>query len=276
MKAIEEKFKDLDVKNEGALIAYITCGDPTPQHTLMIADVLVKNGVDMLELGIPFSDPIADGPTIQRATFRALKSGTKPITVLNIAGEISSKHPNTPIIILTYYNIIYRMGLERFFTLAEENNVSGLIVPDLPIEEAMPCRIVAEKHKVDLILLAAPSTSDERLKKILEYTSGFLYLVSIFGVTGARRNLQKMSISFLRRVSAISNGRVRLAVGFGISKPSHVRTLIANGADGVIVGSRLIELIEKNIHMEDRMLLELGSYVRKLKKSTVKSLLDRT
>lgn len=269
MMRIKDKFRELEKRGEGALIAYVTCGDPTFKHSLKIIDAVVEGGVDMLEIGIPFSDPIADGPTIQRAIVRALISGTKPTDALKIAGEASAKY-SLPVIILSYYNIIYRSGLEVFFNLAAESGVSGLIVPDLPIEEAPEYKIMAKKHNVDTIFLAAPSTSNERLKKIIEFSSGFLYLVSVHGVTGARKNLHKESIAFIRRASSISGGKIPLVVGFGISKPSHVKTIMANGADGVIVGSALINVIEKNLGNEEKMLVELKKYVRKLKNATLK------
>ncbi|MEM2341087.1 MAG: tryptophan synthase subunit alpha [Candidatus Bathyarchaeia archaeon] len=270
MRLIEAKFKSLKQRGEGALIGYITCGDPTPNHTIAIAEALIEGGIDMLELGIPFSDHIADGPVIQRAVSRALRAGTKPIMVLEMARRISAMHPDLPIIILTYYNVIFRMELENFFSLARESNVSGVVVPDMTMEESLEYRAIASKYDVDTIFLAAPSTSNERLKKIIECSSGFLYLVSVFGVTGVRERLRGESINFIRRVSMISNGRIPIAVGFGISKPSHVKTVIANGADGAIVGSRIIRIIEENINDEERMLLELKSFVRKMKKSTIK------
>ncbi|MEM2028614.1 MAG: tryptophan synthase subunit alpha, partial [Candidatus Bathyarchaeia archaeon] len=270
MRAIEEKFRDLGKRGEGALIGYITCGDPTLNHTLKMADALIDGGVDMLELGIPFSDPIADGPIIQRATMRALKAGVRPLAVLETAKKVSAAHPNTPIIILTYYNVVFRMGLENFFNLARENCVSGIVVPDLPVEEASEYKAVADKYDVDTIFLAAPSTSNERLRKIMEFSSGFIYLVSVFGVTGPRERLRKESVDFVRRVSSISNGRIPIAVGFGISKPSHVRSVIANGADGAIVGSKIIKIMEENIGDEEKTLSKLRKFIRKLKKSAVK------
>lgn len=266
MRAIEAKFRALKRRGEGALIAYVTCGDPSLNHTPRIVDALFEGGVDMLELGIPFSDPIADGPTIQRASVRALKSGVRPVDVLETAGKIHGKYGyRLPIIILTYYNIIYRIGVEKFFNLAAEKGVSGVIVPDLPVEEASEYKAAAENHDVDTIFLASPSTSDERLEKIIRYSSGFLYLVSVYGVTGARTRLRRESIMFIRRASSISNGRIPLAVGFGISKPSHVREALANGADGVIVGSMLINIIEQNLNDKNQMLTKLKSYTQKLK-----------
>ncbi|MCX8171255.1 MAG: tryptophan synthase subunit alpha [Candidatus Bathyarchaeota archaeon] len=270
MRLIERKFESLKRRGEGALIGYITCGDPTSNHTLAIAEALIDGGVDMLELGIPFSDPIADGPVIQRAAVRALRAGIRPAMVLENARRISVAHPDLPIIILTYYNVIFRMGLENFFSFANESNVSGVIVPDMTIEESLDYRAVASKYDIDTIFLAAPSTSDERLKKIVECSSGFLYLVSVFGVTGVRERLREESINFIRRAATISDGRIPVAVGFGVSKPSHIKGIITNGADGAIVGSKIVKIIEENIDDEKRMLLNLKKYVRRLKKATEK------
>ena len=272
MMSIEEKFRILNDRGEGALIGYITCGDPTIKHTLSIAKALIDGGIDMLEIGIPFSDPIADGPVIQRAVVRALRSGTRPSMAFDLAKKIRIDHPQVPVIILTYYNVIFRMGIERFFRLASENYVSGVIVPDMTIEESLEYREIADKYNVDRIFLAAPTTSNERLKKIMECSSGFVYLVSVFGVTGIRDRFSEESIRFIRRASLISGGKTRIAVGFGISRPSHVREVIANGADGAIVGSRLIKIIEDNIDDEERILRDLKNYVRRLKKATVKGI----
>ncbi|MCD6465331.1 tryptophan synthase subunit alpha [Candidatus Bathyarchaeota archaeon] len=267
MRKIERKFMELENRNERALIGYVTCGDPTADYTPRIADALINGGVDMLELGIPFSDPIADGPIIQRATLRALRSGMKPREALKLAGRIAERH-EVPIIILTYYNIVYRMGLEKFFKLARENEVSGTVIPDLPVEEASEYKVIADKYDVDTIFLAAPSTSNERLRRIMKYSSGFLYLVSVFGVTGVREKLREESIKFIKRASSIAEGKIRLAVGFGISKPEHVRNAISAGVDGVIVGSRFVKVIEENLNNENRMLIELRKTARKLKDAT--------
>lgn len=191
--------------------------------------------------------------------------------VLEIARKISITHPDLPIIILTYCNIIFRMGLEKFFSLAKESNVSGVIVPDMTIEESSEYRAIASKYDIDTIFLAAPLTSNERIKKIIECSSGFLYLVSVFGVTGVRERLREKSINLIRRVLTISNGRIPIAVGFGISKPSHIKNIIAQGADEAIVGSKIIKIIEESINNQKEMLLNLKKYVRRLKKATLKT-----
>jgi tryptophan synthase alpha chain len=267
MSGIAEVFQKLKAQGDGALIGYVTAGDPEPEFTPKIAEALVKGGVDILELGVPFSDPIADGPTIQAASVRALQAGTTPKMVLGMAGEIKRKC-GVPVVILTYYNIVFRMGLERFFRLAKSFGVDGVVVPDLPVEEAEAYREAAGSCGVDTIFLAAPSTSNERLRKIVECTSGFLYVVSHFGVTGAREALADSTVRLVKRVLPFTTGRVPLAVGFGVSKPEHVKRIIGAGADGVIVGSAFVNIVRKHQSDIGRMLGELEALARTLKNAT--------
>jgi tryptophan synthase alpha chain len=267
MNRIFRKFSTLKERGEGALIAYLTAGDPTLQHTPKIVQAIIRGGADIIELGIPFSDPIADGPIIQSAMTRALKSGTTPIAVLKMVKQIREEN-DIPIVILTYYNPIFRMGLKRFFETAKLCGVDGVIVPDLPIEEASEYKEVAESNKIDTIFLATPSTTDDRLKMIIEYTTGFLYLVSVHGVTGVREKIQNTTIGLVKRALTIASGRIPIAVGFGVSKPEHIRILLENGADGAIVGSGFVKIVEENMHNEERMLQEIENYAMKLKEAT--------
>jgi tryptophan synthase alpha chain len=267
MSDIAKVFQELKAKGDGALIGYVTAGDPKPEFTPKIAEALVKGGVDILELGIPFSDPIADGPTIQAASVRALQAGTTPKMVLGMAGEIKRKH-SVPVVILTYYNPVFRMGLENFFRLARNFGVDGVVVPDLPVEEAEAYREAARSCGVDTIFLAAPSTSNERLRKIVRCTSGFLYVVSHFGVTGAREALEDSTVQLVKRILPFTSGQVPLAVGFGVSKPEHAKRIIQSGADGVIVGSAFVNIIHKHQRDVGRMLEELEVTARKLKNAT--------
>jgi tryptophan synthase alpha chain len=264
MSDIAEVFQKLKAQGDGALIGYVTSGDPKPELTPKIAEALIKGGVDILELGIPFSDPIADGPTIQAASVRALQSGTTPQMVLGIAGEIKKKH-NVPVVILTYFNPVFRMGLERFFRLAKSFGVDGVVVPDLSVEEAEAYREVAGRWGMDTIFLAAPSTSDERLRKIVSCTSGFLYVVSHFGVTGAREALEDSTVQLIRRFLPYTAGKIPMAVGFGISKVEHVKSIIEAGADGVIVGSAFVNIVSNNRDNVPKMLKEIEETARELK-----------
>jgi len=267
MSDITDVFQKLKEQNDGALIGYVTGGDPKPEFTPRIAEALIKGGVDILELGIPFSDPIADGPTIQAASVRALEAGTTPQMVLGMAGEVKKKH-GVPVVILTYFNPVFRMGVERFFRLAKSFGVDGVVVPDLPVEEAEAYREAAVSCGVDTVFLAAPSTSNERLRKVVECTSGFLYVVSHFGVTGAREALEDSTVQLIRRFLPYTAGRVPLAVGFGVSKPEHVKGIIEAGADGVIVGSAFVNIVRKHQSNVEKMLEELEALARKLKEAT--------
>jgi tryptophan synthase alpha chain len=249
---------------KGALIGYIMAGDPNPKATPKIADALIRGGVDVLELGLPFSDPIADGPTIQAAGVRALSAGTTPMKTLQITKEIRTQH-DIPIIIMTYYNPVFRMGLEEFCSKAKEHRVDGVIVPDLPLEEAKEFRAAAKKQGLDTIFLAAPSTSNMRLGRIVDASSGFLYLVSSYGVTGTKTAVQDSTVQLIKRVKPFTAGKIPLAVGFGISEPQHVKQVIAAGADAAIVGSAFIKIVEREIGNKHAMLEHLEALSLALK-----------
>ena len=269
MSAIEKRLRELKEKGEGALIAYVCGGDPKPKYTFEIVDALIRGGADIIELGIPFSDPIADGPTIQAASVRALKAKTTPIGVMEIARRVKEKHGSVPLAALTYYNPIFRMGLERFFKLASNCEIDGVIVPDLPVEEAEEYKRVAEDYGLATIFLATPNTSTQRLERIISYTSGFLYLVSIFGVTGARERIHELTLQTLKRLLPHIRGRVPLAVGFGISELGHVRTIIRSGANGAIVGSAFVEIVEKYQGNLVEMVREVKEKASQLKAGTL-------
>ncbi len=269
MSRIAETLTDLRDKSQGGLIAYVTAGDPQPSYTPRIVEAIARGGADIIELGIPFSDPIADGPTIQAATVRALRAGTTPKKVLKISEEIRQR-TEIPIVTLTYYNPVFKMGLKKFCESASTSGINGVIVPDLPIEEAGEYKKVAEAYKLDTIFLAAPSTSTARLEKIVDCTSGFLYLVSVFGVTGAREKLQDLTIELIRKTLPITEGKAPLAVGFGISKPEHVEAVTRNGADAAIVGSGFVKIIERKHGNDEHMLEALREYAHTLKTATLK------
>jgi len=207
---------------------------------------LAEGGADIIEIGIPFSDPIADGPIIQSSSQRSLASGTTPNSVLDECLVISEMYPEIPLVILTYYNPIIAMGLDHFMRRAREAGISGIVVPDLPIEESDDYRAAAIKNRVDTIFLAAPNTSERRLVKIIRNSTGFLYLVSLFGVTGPRDSLSELALSSVKYVKNFSRG-LPTAAGFGISRPEHVSSLMRSGADGAIVGSALVRLVNDNL-----------------------------
>jgi len=246
MNRIEKKFEELKDRGEGALISFITAGDPRPEMTKDFIKALIDGGTDIIELGVPFSDPIADGPTIQAASERALKAGTNPDKVFEIVKDVRNDY-DVPIVFLTYYNLLFKPGLENFVSKASKAGVDGILAADLSIEECVNFKNACDKNKIDTIFLAAPSTSVPRLNQIVEKTSGFLYLVALFGVTGARENVQELTIETVQKFKPHTENKIPLCVGFGISKPEHVKTLINAGADGIIVGSAFIKEIEKNL-----------------------------
>ncbi|MFA5974962.1 MAG: tryptophan synthase subunit alpha [Elusimicrobiota bacterium] len=241
MNRIDKTFQQLKAKGRKALIGYVTAGFPNKSSLKRLIPLLEEAGLDLLELGVPFSDPIADGPTIQRASQVALSNGVTLEWILETVRELRSR-VKLPIILMSYSNPVYAMGVERFFQKAQASGVDGLIVPDMIPEEAALFK-PAQSHGVHRIYLAAPTTPSERIRMIAQATRGFLYVVSLTGVTGARSALSPGLSRFLKKVKAIS--RQPVAVGFGLSTPAHVKA-VAPYADGVIIGSALIKEIEKS------------------------------
>ncbi len=268
MGRIAEKFEELRRRGEGALICFTTAGYPRPDLTLPVLRVLSKHA-DILELGLPFSDPIADGPTIQASSQKALEGGMNTALLFKIIKEFR-KGKETPLLVLSYYNPVLRFGPKRFAEELSRAGGDGLIVPDLPVEEAGELSETLSFLNLDLVLLAAPTSPAPRLRKICESSRGFVYLVSVLGVTGAREKLSKGLRGLIRRIKSFS--KVPVAVGFGVSRPQHVREILAWGADGVVVGSSLIECMAKNLHSPHRMLKYLEDFVSQLKRATVKNL----
>lgn len=239
-----------------ALIGYITAGYPDIAATPGIAAALAENGCDIIELGIPFSDPLADGATIQQASHQALLKGVTPQACLEAAAEIHS-NISTPLVFMTYYNPVLNYGPAAFCKDCARAGISGLIVPDLPPEEGTELGEATEKYGLDMIYLLAPNSTPERIRAVAEKSRGFIYLVSLTGVTGARDSLPSELEGFVNRVRGIAPQP--LCVGFGISTPGHARRIGAI-ADGVIVGSRIIDLID-----EDSTLVSLKAFVSSLR-----------
>ena len=267
---LEAKFRELHSHGEGALIAYLTGGDPDPKAFLANSTALIEGGADIVEVGIPFSDPIADGPVIQASSMRALSQGATPKGILDIIGELSSQFP-VPFVVLSYYNPILAMGLDRFLKTARQSGVDGIVVPDLPVEESDEFRNLALKHNVDNIYLAAPNTSRSRLRAILDMSKGFLYLVSLYGVTGPRDSLSPQALEAVKAVAALAKGKIPISAGFGISQPEHVSALIKSGADGAIVGSALVQIVSHHLENPNEASDHLKDTVAKLKIATRKS-----
>ncbi len=240
LSKINEKFLELKKSNKLALMPFIMAGDPNVETTSEILLKLQEKGADLIELGIPYSDPLADGPIIQLSASRALNSGTNSKKVIQLLKSLKNKL-NIPIILFTYFNPILSFGFEKFCDLASKAGVAGLIIPDLPLEEANKFSKIVSTFSMDLILLVAPTTPFERMKMISENTSGFTYLVSVTGVTGERNKMENRVENLITKLKEISNNPV--AVGFGISSPEHVNKVRKWGADGVIIGSAFVKRI---------------------------------
>jgi tryptophan synthase alpha chain len=230
-------FAALASRNEKALMPYVTVGHPTKESTLEIVPALVEGGATMVELGVPFSDPLADGPTIQRSSFQALQNGVTMDYCLQTASELRSRGVEVPLIFMGYYNPVLRYGLERFVVDSAEAGVDGFIIPDLPPDESAEMAEICRRHERDLIFMVAPTSQEQHIRALNGQASGFIYCVSITGVTGAREDVSRDLSGFLGRVRSLVD--LPLAVGFGISTPEHVEE-IGRDADGVIVGSALI------------------------------------
>jgi len=243
---ISRRFADLRASGEMGVVAYITAGDPDVAATLKFVLALAEAGADVIELGVPFSDPLADGPTIQRASERALESGTTLRGVLGLVREIRNSS-QVPLVLFSYYNPILQMGLEEFATAASSAGADGVLVTDLTPEEANDYLRIMRSHQLNTIFLAAPTSDDDRLQKISAASSGFLYLISRTGVTGAKDALPDDLPLLLRRTRQFTN--LPVAVGFGISLPGHV-SVLGGLADAAVVGSALVSEIEKAVRQE--------------------------
>jgi tryptophan synthase alpha chain len=237
---ISKRFAELRTSGELGIVAYITAGDPSLDATLRFVLALAEAGADVIELGVPFSDPLADGPTIQRASERALKSGTTLAGVLELVRRIRQSS-QVPLVLFSYYNPILQMGLEKFASAATSAGADGVLATDLTPEESDDYRHILAAHHLDTIFLGAPTSTNERLAKIAACSSGFLYLISRTGVTGAKDALPDDLPSLLRRARSVT--QLPIAVGFGISLPSHV-SVLGGLADAAVVGSALVSEIE--------------------------------
>jgi tryptophan synthase alpha chain len=261
-------------QNKKLFIPFITAGDPNGEATIGLALTLQKAGAAAIELGIPYSDPLADGPVIQRASQRALSEGMNIVKAMELVPSMRERGLTIPIILFTYYNPVLQLGKESFFTLAEKNTIDGLLIPDLPFEESGELRESCKQHGVTFISMVAP-TSVQRLKKIVSSAEGFLYCVSSLGVTGSRKTFDQRIFDFLSEVNREAS--VPVVVGFGVSSREHVDEL-TKVCDGIVVGSALIEEIErlssklKEADSLDAALLEFeekaGSFVSDAKVST--------
>ncbi len=264
-KRVEEAIREANARREAALIPFIEGADPDLETTAELLWALAEAGADVIELGFPFSDPLADGPTIQEAAQRALKNNPTLEDFLSLMARMRGEGFTTPVVIMGYFNPFYRFGLERFAEEASKVGLDGAIIPDLPLEEAKPWLRLAKKKGLAAVMLAAPTTPPERIEAIAKASTGFLYYVSVTGITGARDKLPEdlaLKLDLAREVSPVP-----VAVGFGISKPEQVRFL-APHADAIVVGSALVKIVAQHVSDRKSLLKELKSFVKDLKEAT--------
>ncbi len=265
MSRIKNTFSRLKKKNEKALIPYIMAGDPDIGTTKALILEMEKAGCDIIELGAPFTDPLADGPTIQKAAIRSLKNHTGIKDVLGLVEDVR-RVSKIPLILMTYYNLIFKYGEEQFAVDAAAAGLDGLILPDLPPEEAGTLIHAAKKAGLDTIFLIAPTSTEERIKLISRVSQGFIYYVTLTGVTGAKTGMSDTIKDAIRKIKEFSDKPV--AVGFGISTPGQAAQAALWGADGVIVGSALVKVIEENIGKSD-MVSGTADFVKSLKQGVI-------
>ena len=272
-----DSFAKLSEKNEGAFIPFVAIGDPNPQQSLAIIKTLIDAGADALELGIPFSDPSADGITIQEAGKRALATGTNTDICINILKEVREYAPQIPIGLLLYGNLVFARGIEKFYQDMGDAGVDSVLIADLPIRESEKFRQAALAANVAPIFIAPPNASDETLKKVSSYSQGYTYVLSRAGVTGvdvveseqSKHSLQSTSTSANELIATLKNYQAAPAViGFGISQPQQVKDALNAGASGAISGSAVVKIIENNLADNDAMLMALTEFVSSMKAAT--------
>lgn len=264
---IDEKFRKLKERREGAYMPHIYYGDPNEDFSIRQMRKLVENGADLLEFGIPFSDPTADGPVFQSACERALENGVTPRKCIDGLRRLRDDGLEVPVIVTTYYNIPYVYGLERFFEEISEAGAQGLIIPNLPIEEVQEVLDLGKKNNLNIILQVTPNTSEDRLDKILTSATGFVYIINVQGVTGVRESLPDSTVNLISRVRERTD--TPLMAGFGISRREHARAMVSAGADGIITGSALGRIYEKDLDNPEATLPEIGEFAREIKQGSV-------
>jgi tryptophan synthase alpha chain len=264
MSRIKEKFSELEAINEKALISYVMVGFPNERATLSAVKGLVKGGADIIELGFPFSDPLADGPVIQNASTVSLENGTRINNFFRFVKKIR-KLTNTPLVLMTYTNILYNKGYLKFISEAKKAGIDGFILPDMSIEESKEY-LKAAKGNTDTIFLVSPNTTKKRIRKIANATSGFLYLVAVYGTTGVKTGIKNYTLKAIKDIKKQTKGKIPLGVGFGVSTPGDVKKYISVGADAVIVGSAFLKLIEKT--PQNQIERKITAFTKSLKKQT--------
>ncbi|HHT8253363.1 TPA: tryptophan synthase subunit alpha [Citrobacter braakii] len=266
MERYENLFAQLKGRKEGAFVPFVTLGDPSVEQSLKIIDTLIEAGADALELGIPFSDPLADGPTIQEATLRAFATGVTPSQCFEMLALIRQKHPTIPIGLLMYANLVFSKGIDEFYAQCEKVGVDSVLVADVPVEESAPFRAAALRHNIAPIFICPPNADEELLRQIASHGRGYTYLLSRAGVTGAENRAALPLHHLVEKLKAYD--APPSLQGFGISAPEQVTGAIDAGAAGAISGSAIVKIIEKNVAAPEQMLAELKAFVSAMKAAT--------
>lgn len=268
MERYDNLFAQLNSRREGAFVPFVTLGDPSPEQSLKIIDTLIEAGADALELGIPFSDPLADGPTIQNATLRAFASGVTPTQCFEMLAEIRQKHPTIPIGLLMYANLVFSRGIDEFYAQCAKVGVDSVLVADVPVEESAPFRQAAMRHNIAPIFICPPNADDDLLRQIASYGRGYTYLLSRAGVTGAEN---RAAVPLHHLIEKLTEYHAAPPLqGFGVSAPDQVSAAINAGAAGAISGSAIVKIIENNLANPGAMLSELKSFVQGMKAATLR------
>ncbi|MBK4783204.1 MAG: tryptophan synthase subunit alpha [Pantoea sp. Pent] len=266
MERYNQLFQRLSAKQEGAFVPFVTLGDPSPALSLKIIDALVAGGADALELGIPFSDPLADGPTIQGATLRAFAAGTTVAQCFEMLATVRQKYPDLPIGLLMYANLVFSRGIDNFYAQCAAVGADSVLVADVPVEESAPFRQAAMRHNIAPIVICPPNADDDLLREIASHGRGYTYLLSRAGVTGAEN---RASLPLHHLIEKLREYHAAPPLqGFGISEPGQVKEAVAAGAAGAISGSAIVKIIERNQNDPTALLSELQTFVSDLKAAT--------
>jgi tryptophan synthase alpha chain len=270
---LKEKFQELKNRREGAHMPHVYYGDPNEEFSLKLIEMLVENGADILEFGIPFSDPTADGPTFQAVCERALRNGMTPTKCIQGIRTVREMGIENPIVVTTYYNIPYVTGVGTFLQEIKEAGAQAIIVPNVPVEEADVLLAEGRRKGVQIIFQVAPTTTEDRLKKIADVASGFLYVISVEGVTGVRESLANSTLKLVQRVKRHTD--MPILAGLGISSKQQASAVVAAGADGAIAGSAYAKVYEKNLEKPREMLPEIARLVEQIKQGCIEGYRQR-
>ncbi|HGJ5872542.1 MAG TPA: tryptophan synthase subunit alpha [Arsenophonus apicola] len=268
MDRYQQLFKRLNDKNQGAFVPFVTLGDPNAEMSLKIIDTLIEAQADALEIGIPFSDPLADGPTIQKANLRALNANIMPTRCFELLSQIRKKHPLLPIGLLVYANLVFSNGIDNFYAQCQNSDIDSVLIADVPMNESEPFRISAVRHNIAPIFICPPNADEQLLRKIALYGRGYTYLLSRSGVTGTEKKAHIPVSQLLTKLQDYHAAPPLL--GFGITEPKQVTEAIKNGVVGTISGSAVVKIIETYHQQPDILLVKLKQFVLQMKMATHK------